>query len=120
RIFSRQVSCRVLTLTPCPPFKAVRGAFFWSFIVNFAEIIASESKLPLEGVRNTLALFDQGATVPFITRYRKEATGSLDENGVRLIEERYAYYKELSERRETVLKSIEEQGKLTPELRAKI
>jgi len=88
--------------------------------VNFAEIIASESKIPVEGVRNTLALFDQGATVPFITRYRKEATGSLDENGIRLIEERYTYYKELSERRETVLKSIEEQGKLTPELKAKI
>jgi len=88
--------------------------------VNFAEIIASESKLSLESVRNTLALLDQGSTVPFITRYRKEATGSLDENGIRLIEERYEYYKELSERRETVLKSIEEQGKLTPELRAKI
>ncbi len=88
--------------------------------MNFAEIIASESKLSLESIRNTLALLDQGATVPFITRYRKEATGSLDENAIRLIEERYEYYKELSDRRETVLKSIEEQGKLTPELREKI
>jgi uncharacterized protein len=88
--------------------------------VNFAEIIASESRLPVEGVRNTLALFDLGSTVPFITRYRKEATGSLDENQIRLIEERYGYYKELEERRETVLKSIESQGKLTPELAEKI
>lgn len=88
--------------------------------MNIAEIIASEAKLPIEGVRNTLSLFDQGATVPFITRYRKEATGSLDENGVRLIEERYAYYKELDERRQTVLKSIETQGRMTPELAEKI
>jgi uncharacterized protein len=88
--------------------------------VNIAELIASESRIPVEGVRNTLALFDQGGTVPFITRYRKEATGSLDENDIRLIEERYAYFKELDERRQTVLKSIEAQGKLTPELAEKI
>ncbi len=88
--------------------------------MGFVEIIASETKLGTEQVRNTLALFDQGSTVPFITRYRKEATGSLDENQLRLIEEKYAYYKELTERRETILKSIETQGKLTPELRAKI
>jgi uncharacterized protein len=88
--------------------------------VNIAERIAAESKIPVEGVRNTLSLFDQGSTVPFITRYRKEATGSLDENDIRLIEERYAYYKELEERRQTVLKSIETQGKLTPELAEKI
>ena len=88
--------------------------------MNIAEIIASEAKIPVSNVRSTLELFDQGSTVPFITRYRKEVTGSLDENQIRLIEERYEYYKELAERRETVLKSIAEQGKLTPELEAKI
>jgi len=88
--------------------------------VGFVELIASETKIRAEQVRNTLALFDQGSTVPFITRYRKEITGSLDENQLRLIEERYAYYKELADRRETILKSIETQGKLTPELKAKI
>ncbi|MEO6095165.1 MAG: Tex family protein [Fibrobacteria bacterium] len=86
----------------------------------FVEQIASETKLRADQVRNTLALFDQGSTVPFITRYRKEVTGSLDENQIRLIEERYLYYKELTDRRETILKSIETQGKLTPELKAKI
>ncbi len=88
--------------------------------MNIAEIIASEAKLDIEQIRNTLSLFDQGATVPFITRYRKEATGSLDENQIRLIEERYAYFKELDERRQTVVKTIEAQGKLTPELAEKI
>jgi uncharacterized protein len=88
--------------------------------VNIAELIASESGFNIEQVRNTLSLFDQGSTVPFITRYRKEATGSLDENAIRIIEERYTYFKELEDRRQTVLKSIEGQGKLTPELSAKI
>jgi uncharacterized protein len=88
--------------------------------VNIAEIIAAETKLNIEQVRNTLSLFDQGATVPFITRYRKEQTGSLDEIAIFLIEERYAYFKELEDRRAAVLKSIESQGKLTPELQAKI
>jgi uncharacterized protein len=88
--------------------------------VVFVEQIASETKLRADQVRNTLALFDQGSTVPFITRYRKEVTGSLDENQIRLIEERYLYYKELTDRRETILKSIETQGKLSPELKAKI
>ncbi len=88
--------------------------------MSFVELIANETKIRPEQVRNTLALFDQGSTVPFITRYRKEVTGSLDENQLRLIEERYAYFKELSDRRAAILKSIETQGKLTPELKAKI
>jgi uncharacterized protein len=88
--------------------------------VSFVELIANETKIRPEQVRNTLALFDQGSTVPFITRYRKEVTGSLDENQLRLIEERYAYFKELSDRRAAILKSIETQGKLTPDLKAKI
>jgi len=71
-------------------------------------------------VKNTLALFDEGATVPFIARYRKERTGSLDEIQVRDLMHRYAYYKELDERRAAILESVTSQGKLTPELEARI
>ncbi|MDD2272929.1 MAG: Tex family protein [Desulfuromonadaceae bacterium] len=71
-------------------------------------------------VEQTVALLQDGATVPFIARYRKEQTGELDEVQIRAVEERLAYYSELEERKVTVLKSIDEQGKLTPELRARI
>jgi protein Tex len=71
-------------------------------------------------VENTVALFAEGATVPFIARYRKEKTGELDEVAIRLIEERLGYYTELEERKETVLASIAEQQKLTPELAGRI
>jgi uncharacterized protein len=67
-----------------------------------------------------IALLDEGATVPFIARYRKEATGNLDEVQIRDIQEKLEYFRELEDRRETVLASIAEQGKLTPELKAKI
>jgi uncharacterized protein len=68
-------------------------------------------------VEHTVALLQEGATVPFIARYRKEQTGELDEVQIRTVEEQFAYFCELEERRATVLKSIEEQGRLTPELR---
>jgi len=71
-------------------------------------------------VKNTLELFDEGATVPFIARYRKERTGELDEIQIRDLGHRYTYYKELEERRETILESIRSQEKLTPELEKKI
>ncbi len=71
-------------------------------------------------VANTLALFDEGATVPFIARYRKERTGSLDEIQIRDLQHKYSYYRELDDRRATILESIESQGKLTPELKKKI
>ena len=71
-------------------------------------------------VSNTLALFDEGATVPFIARYRKERTGGLDEIRIRDLQHQYVYYCELDERRTAILDSITEQGKLTPELEAKI
>ena len=67
-----------------------------------------------------IALLDEGATVPFIARYRKEVTGGLDDIQLRLLEERLGYLRELWDRRDTVLRSIEEQGKLTDELRAEI
>lgn len=71
-------------------------------------------------VEAAIRLLDEGATVPFIARYRKEATEGLDDTQLRLLEERLGYLRELDERRAAVLKSIEEQGKLTPELQAEI
>ncbi len=71
-------------------------------------------------VENTIELFAEGGTVPFIARYRKERTGELDEVQIRTIEERLAYFTELAERKLTVLKAITEQGKLTPELEGRI
>jgi protein Tex len=83
-------------------------------------IIIEESGLPRAGVLATVALLNEGGTVPFIARYRKEQTGELDEVQIREIEDLLAYYRELAERKITVLKSIEEQGKLSPELAARI
>ncbi|BCG46424.1 Transcription accessory protein [Citrifermentans bremense] len=84
------------------------------------EIIVEESGLPRGGVLQTVALLNEGGTVPFIARYRKEQTGELDEVQIRQIEDLLIYHRELAERKATVLKSIEEQGKLTPELSARI
>jgi uncharacterized protein len=82
--------------------------------------ISAETGLRPLQIENTVALFRDGATVPFIARYRKERTGELDEVAIRTIEERFAYFTELQERKATVLKSIGEQGKLTPELQVRI
>jgi uncharacterized protein len=71
-------------------------------------------------VENTVKLFQEGATVPFIARYRKEQTGEMDEVAIRGVEERFTYFSELEERKLTVLKTIEEQGKLTAELARRI
>ncbi|MCA1908187.1 MAG: RNA-binding transcriptional accessory protein [Magnetospirillum sp.] len=68
----------------------------------------------------TIALLDEGATVPFVARYRKEATGGLDDTQLRTLEERLVYLRELEDRRSAIVKSIDEQGKLTPELAALI
>lgn len=83
-------------------------------------IIANELNLKLFQVSNTIELLDEGNTVPFISRYRKEATGELNEDQIRNIKERIKYLRFLEERKKTVLKSIEEQGKLTLELKQKI
>jgi uncharacterized protein len=82
--------------------------------------IAAELKVRPAQVNAAVELLDGGATVPFIARYRKEATDGLDDAQLRELETRLAYLRELTERRAAVLKSIEEQGKLTPELRAAI
>jgi uncharacterized protein len=82
--------------------------------------IAGDVHLSVSSVVNTVSLLEEGATVPFISRYRKEKTGSLDEVQVRAIEDKLKYYTELEKRKETILKSVSEQGKLTPELESKI
>ncbi len=82
--------------------------------------LANEIKIAESQVRAAVELLDGGATVPFIARYRKEVTGGLDDIQLRELEARLSYLRELEDRRAAVLKSIEEQGKLTPELRAAI
>ena len=87
---------------------------------EFSQMIAAELTLPAHRIANTLKLLQGGATIPFISRYRKEATGGLDEVQIGDIQTRYEKLCELSKRKETVLSTIEEQGKLTPELKARI
>ena len=87
---------------------------------NLYRLIADEMNLIPVQVKNTVELLDQNNTVPFISRYRKEVTGSLNEDQIRQIQLRIQYLRSLVERKKTVLKSIEEQGKLTKELKDKI
>jgi protein Tex len=82
--------------------------------------IAKTLNLPMRGITAVIELLDDGGTVPFIARYRKEATGNLDEVQIRAIEENLAYFRDLVERRKTILASIAEQGKLTDDLKARI
>jgi uncharacterized protein len=82
--------------------------------------IAQTLNVPLRGLVAVIELLDGGGTVPFIARYRKEATGNLDEVQILSIEESLAYFRDLASRRETILASIAEQGKLTDELKARI
>jgi uncharacterized protein len=87
---------------------------------NIIRQIAAELHVQERQVQAAADLLDAGATVPFVARYRKEATGGLDDAQLRELSERLGYLRELEERRAAVLKSIEEQGKLTPELRAAV
>ncbi len=82
--------------------------------------IATLLHVPMKGLLATVELLDEGATVPFIARYRKEVTGNLDEVQIRSIEEKLLYFRDLESRRATILASILEQGKLTDELKARI
>ncbi len=86
--------------------------------VSIARRLADELSVRLEQVEATIALLDGGSTVPFIARYRKEATGELDDIQLRTLEERLRYLRELDERRDAVISSVREQGKLTDELLA--
>ncbi|WP_462358241.1 Tex family protein [Phocaeicola coprocola] len=87
---------------------------------QFSQMIATALKLPVHRVENTLKLLQGGATIPFISRYRKEATGGLDEVQIGDIHTRYEKLCELAKRKETILSTIEEQGKLTDTLRERI
>jgi protein Tex len=89
-------------------------------IRSYISQIAAELNLLETQVKSTLTLFEEGATIPFISRYRKEMTGSLDEVQISDIKNRYSKLLEIDKRREAILKSIEEQGKLTDELKEKI
>jgi uncharacterized protein len=88
--------------------------------MNIAQHIAQELSVDPARVEAAIALLNEGATVPFIARYRKEATGGLDDTQLRRLEERLGYLTELEARRASVLSSIEEQGKLSPELKREI
>ena len=86
----------------------------------FVDIISKELSLAARNVANVLTLLDEGATIPFISRYRKEMTGSMDEVQVGSVKERYEKLQEIEKRKESILKSMDEQGVLTDELEAKI
>ena len=89
-------------------------------MIVFEEVIAQRTGIPLRQVKNTVELLEEGATIPFISRYRKEHTGSLDEVQISDIRDALNQLKELQKRQEYILKTIEEQEKLTPELKRKI
>lgn len=88
--------------------------------LDIIKFVAEELKIIKIQVENTVNLLDEGATIPFISRYRKEVTGNLNEEQIRDISEKVNYVRNLEKRKEEVLSSIEEQGKLTEELRAEI
>ncbi|MCR5913557.1 S1 RNA-binding domain-containing protein [Corynebacterium sp. zg254] len=87
---------------------------------SIAQKIAQELQCQPQHVQAVIELLDEGSTVPFIARYRKELTGGMDDTQLRSLEQRLTYLRELEDRRATVLKAIEDQGKLTDELRAQI
>src|ERR1700754_2446332 len=89
-------------------------------VAEIARIIARELNVGEGQVAAAIQLLDEGASVPFIARYRKERTGGLDDTQLRTLAERYEYLTALNARREVVLKSIREQDKLTPQLEAQI
>ena len=88
--------------------------------MNITQTLAAELSATAAQIEAAVALLDEGATVPFLARYRKEATGGLDDTQLRTLQERLTYLRELQERKAIVLKSIDEQGKLTPELQSQI
>lgn len=90
------------------------------FNLSLAEQLKTELNLPLQAIVAVINLLNEGNTIPFIARYRKETTGNLDETHIRSIQERLLYLQEFEERRETILHSIESQGLLTDALRSQI
>ena len=86
----------------------------------FTQLIASELHLSEHAVENTLKLLDEGCTIPFISRYRKERTGGLDEVQITAISDRKERLEEIAKRKDTIVKTITEQQKMTPELQKRI
>ncbi len=84
------------------------------------QLIAQELSLRAEQIKNALELFAEGATIPFVARYRKERTGEMNEIQLRDLQDRYAYLTELRDRKAVILQAISDQGKLTDALRTKI
>lgn len=84
------------------------------------EELSSELNIKINQIKAVLTLLEEGSTIPFIARYRKEATGALDENQITKIEEKYRYYNNLMERKETVIRLIDEKGMLTEEIKKNI
>lgn len=88
--------------------------------MDIPSTISSDTHIPVPQVNSVISLLNEGNTIPFIARYRKEVTNNLDEVQIRLIRDRFEYITELEERKDVILKTIDEQGKLTDELRQKI
>jgi len=89
-------------------------------MLSISQRIAEELSVKESQVVSAMCLLDEGATVPFISRYRKEVTGGLDDTQLRNLEDRLRYLRELDERRDVILKSIDDQGKLSEELKKSI
>ena len=87
---------------------------------QFTKIIAAQLKLKEQAVENTLALLEEGCTIPFISRYRKEKTGNMDEVSIEAIAQANEKLKEMAKRKETIHETIDEQGKLTDALKKRI
>ena len=101
---------------------STRPCKYWQNMANsiFTKLIAKALNLGVEAVGNTLSLLEEGCTIPFISRYRKERTGALDEVQIAAIADENERLKEIAKRKETVIKTITELGKMTPELEKRI
>ena len=88
--------------------------------ILFNKIVSSTLNISEKQVENTIRLLDEGATIPFISRYRKEVTGALDEVQISNVKEQYDKLRELEKRKQTIITTIGEQGKLTPDLRTRL
>ena len=98
----------------------IRKKYKGNVMEKIYKTVADELKIPVDKVENTIKLLDDGATIPFVARYRKEVTGNLDEVQIGDILQKVEYLRNLEERKEEVIRLIEEQGKLTEELRSSI
>src|ERR671917_2756306 len=105
---------------PATGYETIRGDCVRVVTTSLNQRIADELSVPERQVRAAVDLLDGGATVPFIARYRKEATGGLDDAQLRELEERLRYLRELDERRTAILESIRSQGKLDAALEERI